>query len=118
MKLELLDKPRHFKVKGHSLQDLGKAYLKDGEMLSFVTDSGKECDFVAKDWGFYLGPSLNSRLVREGFKVGLVLNEQGQIYVHAVDNQKVDEFLDYLKKGQNNTLICWLDEWIPKTNQK
>jgi len=82
-------------------------------MVSFVTESGCECDFSAKEWGFYLGPSLNSRLKKEGFKTALVVNESGQIYVHAVEKNKICEFRKYLETNQNNRIICWLDEWMP-----
>lgn len=112
MKIKFSKNPRIFEVKGHKVKDYGKIYLNDGEMVSFVTKSGKECDFAAKDWGFYLGPSVNSRLKKEGFKVALVLNELGQLYVHAVDKDKVKNFKSYLKANQNNKVICWLDEWF------
>lgn len=113
MKTDLKDKPRVFEFKGYTIKDFGKIYLDDGEMVSFVTKSGKECDFAAKDWGFYLGPSLNSRLKKEGFKVALAINEQGQLYVHAVEKEKIEEFKSYLKTNQNNIVLCWLDEWMP-----
>lgn len=111
MKLRLKDKPREFIVKGHKIKDFGRISLNDGEMVTFVTRSGRECDFTAKNWGFYLGPSLNSRLRKQGFKVALVLNEQRQLYVHAVEKDKLEEFENYLKEGQNNKIISWLDEW-------
>lgn len=114
MRLKLLDTPRQFTVKGHTLKDYGKIYLSDGEFVSFVDSQNRECDFVARDWGFYLGPSLNDRLVREGFKVALIHNEHNQIYITAVGSDKVDDFLAYLQDGQNHTLLCWLDEWLPK----
>ncbi|MCJ8344382.1 hypothetical protein MJH12_02490 [bacterium] len=113
MKTNFKETPRTFGVKGHKIHDMGSLELEDGEMVTFRTKSNKECDFVAKDWGFYLGPSLNSRLKQEGFKTALVLNEQGQIYINAVDVEKMDLFLQYLKTNQNNTVLCWLDEWIP-----
>lgn len=112
MQTDFNKQPRTFTVKGHKIHDMGKLHLNDGEMVTFVTDTDKECDFVAKDWGFYLGPSLNSRLKKQGFKTALVLNEQGQIYINAVEIDKMDLFLDYLKQNQNNTILCWLDEWI------
>lgn len=114
MKLNLKSKPREFSVKGHKIRDFGKIFLKDGEMVSFVTKSGKECDFAAKNWGFYLGPSLNSRLRKQGFKVALVINQEGQLYIHAVEENKIKEFKEYLKKGQDNKIISWLDEWLVK----
>jgi hypothetical protein len=112
MKTKLKNSPRIFEVKRHKVKDYGKIYLDDGEMVSFVTKSGKECDFTAKDWGFYLGPSVNSRLKKEGFKTALVVNGQGQLYVHAVDVKKMKQFKKYLKTNQSNRIICWLDEWI------
>jgi len=112
MKLMLNDAPRVFEVKETRIRDCGKLFLEDGEMVSFVTESGRECDFIAKDWGFYLGPSLNSRLKMQGFKVALVLNEQGQLYVNAVEADKIEQFRKYLGSNQNNTILCWLDEWI------
>lgn len=112
MRTRLKKSPRVFVVKGHRIKDYGKIFLKDGEMVSFVTPSGRECDFSAKDWGFYLGPSVNSRLKKEGFKVCLATNEQGQLYVHAVEKDKLAAFKKYLKTNQSNKILCWLDEWI------
>jgi len=112
MKTKLKKEPRVFEVKGCKIKDYGKIYLENDEMVSFVTASGKECDFAAKDWGFYLGPSVNSRLKNEGFKVALVVNEKGQLYVHAVENEKIGDFKKYLKSYQMNRIICWLDEWM------
>jgi len=110
MKANLKSRPRVFEVKGHEVKDFGKIFLGDGEMVSFVTKSGRECDFAARDWGFYLGPSLNSRLKKEGFKTALVINEKGQVYVLAVERGKMRKFKKYLKAGQDIRIICWLDE--------
>ena len=114
MKTDFKTIPREFEVKGFKIKDFGKVYLDDGEMISFVTKSKKACDFVARDWGFYLGPSLNSRLKREGFKTALVLNEQGQIYINAVEKDKMELFHKYINTNQKNIILCWLDEWIEK----
>ena len=111
MRIKLRSKPRIFEVNAGKIKDLGKIYLNDCEMISFVTKSGRECDFAAKKWGFYLGPSLNSRLKKEGFKVALVINKKGQLYVNAVEKDKIKLFRHYLVTGQNSKIICWLDEW-------
>lgn len=112
MKLDLQEKPRVFKVNETKIMDYGKIHLREDEMVSFVTQNGRECDFTAKSWGFYLGPSLNSRLKNQGFKVALVLNEQGQLYVNAVEKDKIELFNKYLTRNQNSKILCWLDEWI------
>lgn len=112
MHLKLQDEPRTFIIKGTEIKDFGKLYLNPLEMVSFVTPSGNECDFTAQEWGFYLGPSINSRLKNEHFKVALVVNEQNQLYINAVENDKIELFKQYLKTNQNNKIICWLDEWF------
>ena len=113
MRTELREEPRVFGVKKFSIKDFGKVYLDDDEMLSFVTKSGKELDFTAKSWGFYATPSVNSRLKNQGFKTALVVNESNQLYIMAVEKEKLNEFFDYLKDEQDNRVLCWLDEWMP-----
>ena len=54
-----------------------------------ATVDGKEYDFVAKDWGFYASPSINDRLVREGFKVALVSNTENKIFMGSRKNIKI-----------------------------
>lgn len=112
MRTELKENPREFQVKKFTIKDYGKVYLEDGEMVSFVTESGKEFDFTAKSWGFYVTPSVNSRLLKQGFKTALVTNESNQLYVMSVEKEKLEEFYTYLKDGQDNRVICWIDEWI------
>jgi hypothetical protein len=112
MKLEIKEEPRIFNGAGNVISDYGKIMLEAGEMVSFVTKTGKECDFTAMPWGFYVGPSLNSRLKNQGFKTALVLNEKKQIFVLAVEEDRIDEFKSYLKTNQNMNILTWLDEWV------
>ena len=112
MKLDIKETPREFKVKKFVIKDYGKIYLEAGEMLSFVTQSGKEFDFTAKKWGFYATPSVNSRLKNQGFKTALVTNENNQLYVMVVEKDKLTDFLEYLKDEQNHSVVCWIDEWL------
>lgn len=116
MKFNLKNEPRLFNVKKTIIKDYGKFFLGNSEMVSFVTKSGKECDFTAQEWGFYLGSSINSRLKNEGFKIALVVNENNQLYVNAVEKDKIDVFKKYLKNNQNNKIVCWLDEWFLEAN--
>ncbi|MCW8895338.1 hypothetical protein [Sulfurimonas sp.] len=116
MRLDLTDEPRHFGVKGHEIKDYGKIFLNHDEMVSFKSGSGKEYDFVAKEWGFYATPSINSRLIKEGFKTALVVNESNQLYIMAVEKDKLDIFKKYLKNNQDNKIICWLDEFFKEEN--
>ena len=112
MKLDLLDSARTFSANGHNIKDYGKIHLERDEMVSFKTTSGKEFDFVSKEWGFYATPSINKRLKNEGFKTALVLNNENNIYVMVVENDKLDAFNEYLIHSQNNKIICWLDDFF------
>ena len=85
METEFKATPRTFEVKGVTLKDCGKIKLDQDEMVSFVTPEGRECDFTAKSWGFYLGPSVNGRLKNEGFKTALTANPDGRLYILAVE---------------------------------
>jgi hypothetical protein len=114
MRLALTDPPREFDAAGVRIKDFGKIHLAADEMISMVSASGKECDFAAKAWGFYLAPSINSRLRQQGFKVALVRNQQGKFFLNAVEEDKLDLFQQYLKTNQDSEVICWLDEWEEK----
>ena len=113
MQLELNDKVRIFKVRGGiTIKDFGKIFLEANEMISFKTETGKEYDFTAKEWGFYATPSINGRLKKEGFRTALVVNEDNKIFIMVVEIEKIPLFKKYLKKNQDNKMICWLDEWF------
>lgn len=112
MKITLNNPVRTFKPRANGdviISDVGKIELNDNEMISFVTKSGREHDFVAKEWGFYATPSVNSRLKNEGFKTALVKNQSGNIYVMVVDKDKAQEFDSYCEK-ENQLVIEWIDE--------
>jgi hypothetical protein len=110
MKLYINDKPREFNVLNITIKDCGKIQLEHNEMVTLVSQSGKACDMTAKEWGFYLAPSLNASLRDQGFKVALVCNNQGKLFLNAVECDKIDLFDRYLCE-QRSKLICWLDEW-------
>lgn len=78
-------------------------------MITLVSPGGKECDVTAKEWGFYLTPSINARLKEKGFKVGLVMNGQGKFFINAVELDKMALFEKYL--NEDSIVVCWLDEW-------
>lgn len=111
MKTEFPDNPRVFMVGGIEVHDTGKIYLEPNEMVSFKTPAGNECDFTATPWGFYLAPSINSRLKREGFKTALVINGKNKLFVNAIEADKMELFNSYLKTN-NSRVLCWLDEWL------
>ena len=107
MKTKIKKKPRLFNVNTIKIKDYGKIKLSKNEMISFVTKSKKEYDFTAKDWGFYVSPSINGRLKKEGFKIALVKNKLGKIFIMAVEREKTKIFKKYLI-NQQEKLFKWL----------
>jgi hypothetical protein len=102
--------PRVFEVDDVTIKDHGKVTLEPGDMITVTTKSGKECDITAMEWGIYLGSSINSRLLNEGFRVALVRNLQGKFFINAVEIDKIDRFKRYLKSAPESELVCWLGE--------
>jgi hypothetical protein len=107
MKMKILKKPRLFTVNNSEIKDCGKIKLDKNELISFVTKSNKEYDFAAKDWGFYVTPSINGRLKKEGFKVAIVKNKNEKIYIMAVEKNKIKLFKKYCS-DQQERVIKWL----------
>lgn len=111
MKLNIKEHPREFNVSGIIIKDHGKIELVENDMITLVTKSGKECDVTAKKWGFYLAPSINGRLRKNGFKVALVENHEGKLFINAVDIDEKAQFIEYLNSNQSSRILCWLDDW-------
>lgn len=112
MKIELKNPVRVFKPRADrdiEISDLGTIKLSADEMITFLSETDKKYDFVAKDWGFYATPSVNSRLKNEGFKTALVKNLSGQVYVMVVDTEKMSDFEKYCEV-EEQVVIEWLDE--------
>jgi hypothetical protein len=110
--MKLSEVNRSFKVNNINLKEIAKISLEDNEMITFIKNN-KEYDFTAKEWGYYVTPSINGRLKNEGFKTALVVNNYNKLYVMIVDMEKINEFKEYLLK-ENSKVICWLDEWFTK----
>lgn len=109
MKLNIKNEPRLFEVGARKISDFGKIELSPQEMVSVVSISSRECDITATEWGFYLGSSINSRMRKAGFKVALVKNQSGKIFVNAVEDDKTELFNTYLI-NQKSEVIMWLDK--------
>ena len=109
MEIKFLKKPRIFSVNEIEIKDYGKIKLDKNEMVSFVTKSGKEYDFISKDWGFYVTPSINGRLKKEGFKIAMVINKHRKIYIMAVEKEKKKTtlFKQYCAK-EGLKILKWL----------
>ena len=113
LKTDFKAEPREFRLKDYVCRDHGTITLvpeddRTHEFVTFRTASGRECDFSATPWGYYLGPSLNSRLKDEGFRSALMTNGQGQVYVVAIEEDRMEQFEAYLKHNEAR-VVLWLD---------
>lgn len=112
MRIDVKEPPRTYRVGASGeieISDCGRIYLEPDEQVTFVTPAGREHDFAAKSWGFYATPSVNGRLVTQGFKTALVRNSAGRYYVMVVDSANVAEFEAYLR-NEASVVEEWLDE--------
>tara|TARA_X000000950_G_C13724988_1_gene581839 strand:+ start:627 stop:950 length:324 start_codon:yes stop_codon:yes gene_type:complete len=107
MKVKFLKKPRLFNIGNVTLKDCGKILLNNDEIVTFQTTSKKKYDFTSKEWGFYITSSINSRLKKEGFKIALVKNKKGKIYLMAVEKEKKKNFNIYCVE-QKLKILNWL----------
>ncbi len=114
LNFKLKDIPRIFKLGNYKCKDHGIVHVhsepKTHDILTFETESGRQCDVSATPWGFYLGPSLNSRLKKEGFRAALVTNSGNQLYLLAVEEDKIESFEAYLQENKSS-VVQWLDIW-------
>ena len=107
--MKYLKRKRKFKVSQNSQDyniDCGSIRLSNNEQVTFEFNK-KNYDFCQKKWGFYVSASINSRLKKEGFKVGLFKNKKNRRYIYAVDKDKKNIFQNFLKKT-NHKLLKWL----------
>ena len=112
LRTQLKRLPRRFRPTDGSdveIADHGKIFLSADEMVSFVTEAGREYDVTRKNWGFYATPSINGRLKKFGWKTALVRGGDRKYYVFLVDALRQHEFSEYIEKEQHQ-IIEWLDE--------
>ena len=102
-------KTRKFKVNSSlKIVDRGTVILSENEMISLSTRK-KNNEIVAKKWGFYLTPSINVRLKKNGYKCAIIINQQKKFFVTLVLNDKnsLKNFKDYLRED-NQKLVMFL----------
>ena len=95
-------KIRKFKVnKDLQIKDNGEIIFSKNEMVR-INIKNKKNEITAKNWGFYLTPSINVRLKKNGFKCAIIKNKQNKFFFCLVINNKneINSFYRYLKKDK------------------
>lgn len=83
--------------------------LEANEQITFVGPEGSEVDFVKKEWGYYLTPSVNRRLKSFGMDTYLVQNSVGAVYVMSVEKGKTEAFNNYIASTEQKIILNMSD---------
>lgn len=112
MKLHQIQPPRTFTVGADGsivISHCADIDLAPDELVTFRTKKGRQYDVGYKEWGFYATPSVNKRLVDQGFRTALVINPLGHLFVMLVESGKEALFDEYLT-SEDQQVLCWLDD--------
>lgn len=101
--------PRIFQVNAVDIHHCADILLKPDELITLKTESGKEYDIMKKTWGFFVTPSINVRLKKFGYKTALVRDSHGKIFICIVEENKLDEFYEYIHQDKGS-IECWLSD--------
>ena len=102
--------PREFEVGfeyKRIIKDCGTVEMDTNEQVTFITKSGGEYDVTKKDWGFYMGPSLNGRLSSFKFRPVLVKNRLNHFFMLLMEAGFEESFQKYLAEEQLS-IISWM----------
>lgn len=97
-------KIRTFRVnKSLQIKDCGEMIFFNNEMIN-IRIRNKKNEITAKSWGFYLTPSINEKLKKNGFKCAIIKNKKNKFFFCLVINRKkeINLFNKYLKKDHQN----------------
>ena len=107
--MKIKKRNRKFKVgiNNIKLNEVAKISLKQNEMVTFF--NGKiEYDIVKKNWGYYATPSINSRLLKFGFKTCIIKSKvTNNSFIILVEKNKKKQFNKYLK-DEKCIVVKWL----------
>jgi len=81
------------------ITETAKIKLKSNEQISFYSQNlnKTENEICKKSWGYYLTPSIDSRLKKYGQKIFVMKNLKKNSYLVIVNNSKLKEFKIYCK---------------------
>jgi len=103
--------PREFEVGfeyKRKIKDCGLIDLESDEQVTFKTALGGEYDVTKKNWGFYMGPSLNGRLATFKLSPVLVKNRLNRFFMLLVETGLEASFKQYLEEEQLQ-IVSWMN---------
>ena len=122
MKVIKKNPPREFEVGfeyKRTIKDCGTVEMNSDEQVTFTTKSGGEYDLTRKDWGFYMGSSLNGRLSSFKLHPVLVKNRLNRFFMLLVEEGFEESFQKYLEEEQLS-IVSWMhtDDDLEKLEKK
>ena len=103
MKIKLSNRTFKPNINSKPIKDCASIKLATNEQVTF-TSYGSNYDFCKKSWGFYASPSINERLINEGFECYLIKNINKKKYFVVVNKTKILIFQKFLKET-NHSII-------------
>jgi hypothetical protein len=83
-------------LKKIKIKHVGTVELETNEQITFSGQQNSEVDVVKKEWGYYVTPSINKRLINFGIVTYLVQNSKGHIFIMLSEPGEEDKFRKYL----------------------
>jgi hypothetical protein len=108
MEIDKLEPPRVFEIGAKNkieISHTANIQLDTNEQITLVAKNGSEVDVVKKEWGYYLTPSINKRLMAFELTTFLVQNSRGNIFVMSVEEDGLEDFHDYLEQTNQKVII-------------
>ncbi len=92
--------------KNIQINHIANIHLKSDEQITFISKKKREYDFVKKNWGYYVTPSINGRFKFFKFISCLVENSLSKKkFVLVVYKEKLNQLKIYLKKEKLKILF-------------
>lgn len=120
MNIDELEPPRSFcvGVSGITLQHCADVRLEPDEMVTFITPEGSEYDVVRKSWGYYATPSLQNRILKNGFRAALAQNKNTKDkFIVLVQENHLLDWSEYAAR-ENLVVLAWLSDAEPAPNME
>ena len=103
MKIKKINRIYKPSPKSKPIKDCARISLSTNEQVTFLSH-GSNYDFCKKSWGFYASPSINQRLINEGFSCYLIKNKHKKKYFVVVNNSKKNMFKNFLLKTKHKVI--------------
>jgi hypothetical protein len=83
-----------------TITERGQLVLENDEQILLSNGEDIPFEVCAKDWGYYIGGSLDQRMKSYGKILYLCQNSKEQRYLLLVNEKQRSQFLEYLKLNE------------------